>query len=247
MKVLYWQVAAAISSLFVSFSASADTQVEDARRALDQLQQQKAVEFGYQRFSKFDDRTMLEQHQPQVEDQRWQLLQENAETPSVHRLDEYRRMKQDEERASESTDKEQQSVKLSLTTLVQKQTLEYLEQRQWQDQTLRAFSFEPDLEKFSEHNDKLQGHLYLAVDSNQLKGLSITLKESFSPAMSVSLEQFKLQIELMQIEHQGKTYTVPQRTEEQLAGSYLYFKDFEDYTVREYSDYQVFSKPASDK
>ncbi|RUO77431.1 hypothetical protein [Idiomarina seosinensis] len=247
MKILYWQVSAAVSCLLISFVATADTQIEDAKEALNQLRQQQAVEFGYERHSRFDDRTMLELHQPQVKEQPWQLLQENAETPSAHRLDEYRRMKRDEEAASETTDEEQQSVKLSLTTLVQEQTLQYLDQRQWQGQTLRAYSFEPNLEKFSEHNDKLQGHLYLSVDSEQLKGLSITLQESFSPAMSVKLERFKLQIELMQIEREGKTYTVPQRTEEQVAGSYLYFKDFDDYTVREYSDYQVFPKPASDK
>lgn len=216
-------------------------ELADAKKAVKLLQQQSDVEFAYQRLSEFGDSTMTERYRPLPDSHGWTLVTENGEKPSSQRLVEYQQMKHDEWQSAKEPQEgeEQQSVKLSLSDMIQTETLAYAGTQKWQEQTVRAYTFTPYLDKFSEHEDKLQGYLYLAPESTTLKGVSIRLKESFSPAMSVSLDDFEMVIELMPIERGERTFFVPRRTEEQVAGSYLFFKDFGNHTVRTYTDYSV--------
>ncbi|WP_404402743.1 hypothetical protein LG288_05265 [Idiomarina seosinensis] len=230
----------------------AQTDTSAAQRALQKLQQQQTVEFGYKRRSDFGERTVVEQFDPRQQPP-WILLKENKQQPSAQRREEYSRMKQDElyggeiagANQGERKENEQQSIKVSLQTLVQSETLQPLQKQQWQGQSVRTFGFDPDLDKFSDHNDKLQGYLYLDSNDDRLVGLEITLKESFSPAMSVSLSRYHMEIQLQTISHGQQRYTVPQRTTEEMTGEYLYFIDFSEQTLREYYDYQVLERPAA--
>lgn len=235
--------------LLVPAVVAKDIELADAKQAVAQLQQQKGLQLAYERLSQFGERTLLERYQADTDDHGWQLLAENGQAPSEQRLREYAQMKHDEWQSGQQPDDEeqgdQQSVKLSLSDLIQPETLAYAGEQQWQGEPVAAFTFTPQLDKFSEHNDKLQGFLYLDADnSRQIKGLTVGLKEEFSPAMSVTLERFQLTIELMPLQQGQHTYFVPHRTEEQMAGSYLYFKDFNNHTVRTYRDYSVLEKPA---
>lgn len=220
-----------------------------ARAALQQLAQQQDSEFSYQRRSQMGDNSKLERFQSQAaEGEQWQLLSENGQSPSAARLREYRQMRLDEaQTAEQQDDDQQQGVKLSLSNLVQQDTLSYQQPTQWRNMKVQQLNFVPQLDKFSEHNEKLQGHLYMSQDGQQLEGIQITLKESFSPATSVTLENFQLIIELTTVHgDQGQSLIVPEQTEEIVAGSYLFFKDFNNHTVRYYSDYQLASTPAED-
>lgn len=233
-------------------TARAEVDNSAALRALQQLEQRQGVQLGYKRRSDFGERSMVEQFDPRQQPP-WILLQENQQTPSAQRRKEYSIMKQDElyggeiagENQGEQEDSKQQSIKVSLQNLVQTETLEYLSQQDWNEQRVRTYRFDPALDKFSEHNDKLQGYLYLAATEDRLVGLEITLKESFSPAMSVSLSRYHMQIELQTISHQQQHYTVPLSTREEMTGQYLYFIDFSEQTLRQYYDYQVVEKPAA--
>ena len=234
--------------LAIAPAIAADNAIEQAKSAIQQLQQQDAVEFAYQRHSDFGDRTMLERYRPLPDSHGWTLVSENGEKPSTQRLSEYQQMKSDEwysgQQSQDTEDQDQQSIKLSLSDMIQVDTLEFVGEQQWQQQTVLAYTFTPELDKFSDHDDKLQGNLYLNSSNQAPAGLSITLKQSFSPAMSVTLENFAMQIELMAIEGDEKTYYVPKQTEEKMAGSYLYFKDFSNQTVRKYSAYSVLAADA---
>lgn len=220
-----------------------ETGVADAKAAVQRLAQQDDVAFAYQRLSDYGERTMQERYRPLPDSHGWTLVSENGQKPDTQRLAEYQQMKNDEwqsgQHNQDTEEQDQQSVRLSLSDLVQADTLAFVGQQNWRNMPVRAFSFTPYLDKFSEHDDKLQGHLYLAADSGQIKGIAIDLKESFSPAMSVTLDSFAMSIELMPITHQQNIYYVPQTTEQSMSGSYLYFKDFSNSTRRTYSDYSV--------
>lgn len=222
---------------------ASDAQVDKAKSAIQQLKTQSAVEFAYQRHSDFGERTMRERYRPLPDSHGWTLLSENDEKPSAQRLTEYQQMKYDEwqsgKRTQDTEEQDQQSINLSLSDMIQANTLVYVGEQEWRQQQVLAYTFTPYLDKFSGHDDKLQGNLYLSPDSHSPAGLSIKLKESFSPAMSVTLENFEMQIELMPITDKGTTFYVPKQTEEKMAGSYLYFKAFSNHTIREYTDYSV--------
>ena len=252
MRHLLIVVSTAALLSVASIAMADDKATADAREAVMMLKKQQDVAFAYQRFSNFGDRSMLERYQPQADDHGWTLLAENGDAPSSQRTSEYQQMKRDEwysgQQNVDTEAEDQQSIKLSLSELIQVDSINYQGARQWQGESVRAYTFTPMLDKFSEHSENLQGHLYLAPDKAHLQGIAISLKEEFSPAMSVTLEAFDMRIELMALQQGDRTFFVPKQTEEKMSGSYLFFKDFGSHTVREYSDYSVLSsaeKPAA--
>lgn len=209
--------------------------------AIEQLRNQQ-IPLTYQRYSVTEQGSMLEQFDPASEPQ-WQLLEENGHTPSRARLEEYRHIKQREQHAQvvENNDEsfDQQGVSLKLTDLVALETIESLGMKVWRGEPAAVYQFKPQLNKFSDNNDKLIGHLYLKPETGRPMALQVTLAEAFSPAFSVTLKAFTLTIEWQQIELAGQVYSVPLKTSEQVAGDYLFWVAFDESTTRQFSHYQL--------
>ncbi|NQZ03973.1 hypothetical protein [Idiomarina sp.] len=211
---------------------------QDAKEAqiiktIEDLRAQRGVEFNYHRESKVGDTTRVEEYLGANEDgYRWQLISENQQAPSKERLEEYRQMRVTEAKARA----QEEGPSQSLADLIIIDSLEFIGESVENGQSVWQFSFKPKLDDFSEFADEIEARITYLPKTDLLQRIALKNKNEFSPATSVTVEDFSMEIEFRRF---ADAYTVPVSMKQNAQGSYLFFKDFHDQTSRTYSDYSL--------
>lgn len=202
-------------------------------QTIEALRAQGGVEFNYQRQSQIGDTLRIEEYLGGNEDgYRWQLLSENQQTPSKERLDEYRDMRVTEAKARA----EEKGPSQSLADLIIIDSLKFVSESTDNGEPVWQFAFKPKLDDFSEFADQIEARITYLPEQTLLKRIALKNKNEFSPATSVTVEHFSMEIDFMRFANE---YTVPVSMKQNAQGSYLFFKDFHDQTSRTYSNYSL--------
>ncbi|WP_131382163.1 hypothetical protein [Idiomarina baltica] len=213
--------------------ANQDAKEAQIIKTIEDLRAQRGVEFNYHRESKVGDTTRVEEYLGANEDgYRWQLVSENQQAPSKERLEEYRQMRVTEAKARA----QEEGPSQSLADLIIIDSLEFIGESVENGQSVWQFSFKPKLDDFSEFADEIEARITYLPKTDLLQRIALKNKNEFSPATSVTVEDFSMEIEFQRF---ADAYTVPVSMKQNAQGSYLFFKDFHDQTSRTYSDYSL--------
>lgn len=104
------------------------------------------------------------------------------------------------------------------------------------------YTFSPRIKPLEKAGDKLRGTLTLDTSTGQIRDIEVFTAEPFSPAFSVTLDNYRLQFIFR--EEQGARLL--QRMESTAAGKAGFIKAFESVVVVDFSDYRPASRTFKD-
>jgi hypothetical protein len=163
---------------------------------------------------------------PEVE--QWTLVSENGETPDKKRVVEYYK-----DRKQQDEGKDEDSHEVAFSDLVNIETLTLTSE----NDTSLVYHFVPNIEELD--NKALSGELSIDKSSKQLKKILITNIDELSPAFSVTITKFVLELGFDTV--QG--LAMPAHTSTTLNGTVAIFKSLDSIQTVTYSDYKILDKP----
>ncbi len=164
----------------------------------------------------------------------WNLLKENKKTPDEKRLVAYQKQmtKREAERTAnkEKADANGGSKDL-LISMINLDSLKIIQQEDHQV----VLSFTPLIEDMGdESSEHLAGEIIIDANNSYVSQMKINNTGKLTPAFSVSLKNFSLLFEFIQIEE----HILPLSIVSEISGKIGFMKSIEEYSSERYSDYR---------
>jgi len=126
---------------------------------------------------------------------------------------------------------EQDAEKQGFSYLVDSTSLNLLDV----NEGVAEYAFVPVIPKLEDAGENLRGKLVLDTNNHQILSIDVFNIEAFSPAVSVTLEQFHLRFAFSQVQDANLLAL----TENKTRGKFAFVKSFETVTRIEFSEYQA--------
>ena len=97
-------------------------------------------------------------------------------------------------------------------------SLEFIGESVENGQSVWQFSFKPKLDDFSEFADEIEARITYLPKTDLLQRIALKNKNEFSPATSVTVEDFSMEIEFQRF---ADAYTVPVSMKQNAQGPFL--------------------------
>jgi len=161
----------------------------------------------------------IQRYDPSLEiNEQWQLTEQSQEKPSKAMLHEYAEVQR-------SIRNEDHEVKVNNIEVVHLVTLEFIEHAN----DYAIFSFKPRLPMFdSDVNRVFDGKLYFNKTNNHIEKLTISAFEAFSPAFSIEVESYDMNIKVSKINAQLHVTQI----ESKKVGTFFMFSAFNEINTK---------------
>ncbi|MGB6138236.1 MAG: hypothetical protein WBG74_16810 [Shewanella sp.] len=229
------QIALLMGVSLVCYNANAQVSeeqqqwVEQALSDINSNTDDTKVRWQYSQYTVMPDMTRVEQFNASLpETERWSLVSENGETPDKKRLQEYRENQQEL-----LQDKDDNTHELAFSDLINLSTLALV----GEEDNRVAFTFTPNIDKLD--NNALTGTIYLDKSSKQLRKILISNTDELTPAFSVTLTKFELELGFDVFEG----LVMPAHTSTTINGTAAIFKSLDSIHKVTYSEYKRLDKP----